>query len=361
VIQPKPEIDTTPTAIHGALDYEELARLGLDPDQMLDFSVNSNPFGPSPRVREALHQVPVERYPDREALTLRHALAEYHGIEMENIVVGNGTAELLWLAAFAYLRPGDHVLILAPTFSEYARVAGLMGAVIEEYFAGANQHFQHDLTQLSEKLNNQSPRCVFLCNPNNPTGAVIPAEQIIELAGQHPETLFIVDEAYMNFIQPPQSLIGHIPPNILVIRSMTKDYALAGLRLGYAVGSRALIAAIAAVRPAWNTSGLAQAAGLAALQDQEYLQETLRQLREANRDFVEALRGQGWHPIESQTHYFLMLVDDAPSFRQKLMAKNIVVRDCTSFGLQEYVRIATRNPADNAIFLAALQGLSFDS
>ncbi|NDJ78122.1 MAG: aminotransferase class I/II-fold pyridoxal phosphate-dependent enzyme, partial [Chloroflexi bacterium] len=129
-ISPRPEVLRAPSAQHGALDFNELDHLGLEPDAILDFSVNSNPFGPSPMVRDVLQTVPLDRYPDRESLALRRTLAERFNVQLDQIVVGNGTAELLWLIALAFIRPGDHVLIIGPTFDEYARAAALMGAQV---------------------------------------------------------------------------------------------------------------------------------------------------------------------------------------------------------------------------------------
>ena len=122
-IKARPEIYNLSPAHHGAFDYSELEQLGLNPDDVLDFSVNSNPYGPSPAVRQALASVPLERYPDCECLALRRALSEHWDVPVEQVLVGNGSAELLWLAAIAYLRPNDTVMVLSPTFGEYERVA----------------------------------------------------------------------------------------------------------------------------------------------------------------------------------------------------------------------------------------------
>jgi len=134
-LAPRSEVAATPPAHHGAVDFAELEKLGLDPGKVVDFSVNSNPYGPSPLVRQALAEVPLERYPDRESLALRRALAEFLDIAPAQILVGNGTAELLWLVSFAFLRRGDRVLVIGPTFGEYSRTAALMGAVAENWLA----------------------------------------------------------------------------------------------------------------------------------------------------------------------------------------------------------------------------------
>lgn len=344
-----------PPAYHGAFDFAELERLGLHPDDVLDFSVNSNPYGPSPQVVAALESVPLDRYPDRESLALRRALSDRLGIPVDAMVVGNGTAELLWLAAFATLRAGDTVLILGPTFGEYERVAALMQARVV-WWRAESPDFAIDPAAIAAHLRQVKPRVMFLCNPNNPTGQIIPAAVIAAWADSNPDTLLMVDEAYLSFAPACESAVGLRRDNILVIRSMTKDYALAGLRLGYAVGADAtLIESIGRVRPAWNVNGLAQAAGVAALGDESYYARCLADLRQAKVAFVAALESVGYRLSASAVHYFLVDVGDAAAFRGDLLKHGLMVRDCASFRLPQFVRIATRRPDQNQRLLAALQ------
>jgi histidinol-phosphate aminotransferase len=340
---------------HGAFDYAELERLGLDPAQVVDFSVNSNPYGPSPRVREALQGTPLERYPDRECLALRRALSEHLGACPEQIVVGNGTAELLWLIALAFLRPGDDALILGPTFGEYRRAAQLFGAQVCHVTARAEQGFVADRREIIAALERIKPRICFICRPNNPTGATLPMTYLGPGSGRYPGTLFVVDEAYLSFAPGLISAQRVGAPNMLILRSMTKDYALAGLRLGYAIGPEPLIAQLAAVRPPWNVNALAQAAGIAALADQEHLQETMRALWHAREEFVAGLQGLGMKLTPSTTHFFLAEVGNGAAYRRELLRYGLLVRDCASFGLPEYIRIATRRPEENTRLLAAIR------
>jgi L-threonine-O-3-phosphate decarboxylase len=353
----RPEVTGTPPAQHGALDYAELERLGLNPDEILDFSVNSNPYGPSPGVRQALAGIALERYPDREALAVRRALADRIGVGAEQILAGNGTAELLWLVALAFLRPHDQVLIVGPTFGEYERVAALMGANVTAWNARPEQGFTPEPEQVARAVGRLSPRMVFICNPNNPTGSVLPPEQIGAWAQAQPEVLFVVDEAYLAFAPGMQSALNMGGDNILVLRSMTKDYALAGLRLGYAVGHGRAIAALERVRPAWNVNAPAQAAGVAALADEAHLRTSLEALRAAKEALLAGLKRLGLAPMPSEVHFFLMRVGEGQAFRQALLRQGILVRDCASFGLPAYVRIATRRPEENARLLAAIAEL----
>ncbi len=340
---------------HGALDFAELERLGIHPDEVLDFSVNSNPFGPSPQVWKAIRQTPLERYPDRESIALRRALSQRLDVPAEQIVVGNGTAELIQLAAFAFLQRGENVLIAEPTFGEYERSARLMDSNIYRWRATSETRFAFQSEQIQKKLNERKYRMMFLCNPNNPTGQVFPLCDLDMLTKFFPDTLFIVDEAYLAFVPGMKSAVTLLRKNILTLRSMTKDYAIAALRLGYVVADQAIIQALVNLRPAWNANALAQAAGLAALQDEAHQHETLAQLQREKQILMSGLKDLGYEPVPSQTHYFLLPVEDGVDFRQRLLTRSILVRDCASFGLPAYVRIATRKPDENKRLLQTIK------
>ncbi len=344
-----------PAGVHGAPDPAELARRGLRPEAVLDFSVNANPYGPSPAVSAALARVPLDRYPDRECGALRRALSAHLGVAPEQIVAGNGTADLLWLLALAFLRARDTVLIVGPTFGEYSRAAALMGARVETWTAGAGAGFAVDPVLVEAALQRARPRLAFVCNPNNPTGCLVPVEVIDAWAKAYPRTLFVVDEAYLSFAEGARSALTLNAANVLVLRSMTKDYALAGLRLGYLAGPEALVAVVAAVRAPWSVNALAQAAGVAALSDPAHLAESLANLRQAKLQLLAGLGNLGLSCVPSSTHFFLVKVGDGTALRDTLLRKGILVRDCASFGLPEYVRVATRRPEENARLLAALR------
>ena len=351
---PRTEITWIPAAVHGALDYSELQHRQLAPAAVIDFSENSNPFGPAPGVRHALAAVDPARYPDRECLALRQVLAEQTGANPADIVVGNGAAELLWLVAFAFLERGDRVLILGPTFGEYGRMARLMGADVVEWRADAAAAFAVDPDAMARQIAGVQPKLIFLCNPNNPTGAVIDPAVIAAWATAQPQVLFVVDEAYLAFVPGLRSIHAWRLPNVLIVRSLTKEYALAGLRLGYAMGPVRLVAGLAQARVPWSVNAAAQAAGLAALADQDHLQCTLTALHAAKAELVAGLHALELAPLPSQTHYFLLNVGDGAHFRQQLFNHGLIVRDCASFGLPTYVRIATRQPAENQKLLACL-------
>lgn len=354
-IQPRPEVQQMMDVVHGALDFAELEAHGIAPELVIDFSVNNNPYGPSPRVRDVLQAVVLERYPDREALALRRRLAQHLDVSIDQLIVANGSMELLWFVALAYLRPGDPVLILEPTFGEYERVVQLMGAQRHPYTAQSATHFTVDAASLLETLRHLQPRLMFICNPNNPTGTYLPSESIADWATRHPDTLFVVDEAYLPFMTTPSSsMINHVGSNVLVLHSMTKAHALAGVRLGYAVGTAGVIAALDKVRPTWNVNAMAQAAGIVALDDVSHLTQTLARVSEDKAALVASLEAMGLSPLPSVTHFFLCEVGQASVLRRSLLHRGILVRDCASFGLPTYIRIASRRPADNAQLIRAL-------
>ena len=355
MIQPRAEIARTSAAHHGAPDYTELEILGISPDDVLDFSVNSNPYGPSPQVREAIGAVPPDRYPDRDSVALRRLLSRRFNMHPNRILVGNGTSELIQMVCFAYLERGDKVLALAHTFGEYQRAASLMGGRFYEHQTSAEDGFQVNIVGLGKTLAEKEPKIFFLCNPNNPTGAMLPAEDIEALARAFPQTLFAVDEAYMVFADTDESVVSTGAENLLVLRSVTKDYALAGLRLGYAVGSTAVIEAVSRVRPAWNVNAMAQAAGLAAIGDDAYLRQTMDKLRVAKMEFREQLESIGAELVPSSVHYFLMKVGNAAACRSELLKERIQVRDCFSFDLPAHIRIATKRQEENDRLVAVLK------
>jgi histidinol-phosphate aminotransferase len=350
-IRPRPEVEKLTPAVHGGPDYAELAALGLSPDEVMDFSANANPYGPSPQVRAALAGVPLDRYPDAQAIALRQRLAQIHGLTPEHIIVGNGTAELIWLLGMAYLQRSGPLVIIGPTFGEYRAAAGLMGARVAEYHAPATADFQPDLAAIEALIERQQPWLTFLCNPNNPTGVYLAQETVEALAAACGEGLLVVDEAYRAFVArpwPAEALIERGPGlspgegNVVLLRSMTKDHALAGLRLGYALASPEVIATLKKVQPSWSVNTAAQAAGLAALSDADHLRETLPKIAEAKAYLVEELTHLGLRVVPSAANFLLVEVGDGRSLRRRLLSHGLMVRDCTSFGLPEYVRIAAR-------------------
>ncbi len=343
-----------PHAYHGAIDFAELEDWGIPPDDILDFSVNSNPFGHPDVIHAALATAPFHRYPDKACLALRREIVSHLKIDsIDSVLVGNGTAELLFLICFACLEPADSVLVLAPTFGEYGRMAQLMGADVVEYHAQERNNFVWEPDVLMAHLDQHRPKLCFLCNPNNPTGQVVATSQIIAWADAYPQTLFVIDEAYLNFVPNLASVCHDRRPNLISLRSMTKDYAVAGLRLGYLVGEPKLVQGIAAGQVPWSVNELAQTAGVAVLQAHDQFVADWSRLCQTTAKFQDGLRELGFAPLFSHTHYFLLPVANGRAFRQHMLRRRILVRLAESYHLPQMVRVSTQIPEMNERFLAA--------
>ena len=333
---------------HGAIDPGEMIRRGIDPDQVIDFSTNINPFGPSPRVREAVCGCALERYPDRQCLRLRESIAAHEAVATDHIIVGNGSSELLQSLAQLLLRPGDKVLIMGPTYCEYARSARLVEAQVNECRATPESGFAIPVDAFDDALRQGRPNMAFLCNPNNPTGKVIEREKLLRWVDANRETWFVIDESYIDFAASADSVIGTTFPNLIVLRSMTKSYALAGLRLGYACADRDVIRRLCQRRVPWNVSTPAQVAGVAAMEDQAYLKSSLKRLETAKSELLNRLAKRGFVSVDSATNFFLLRVSDVAAVRESLLVQNLLVRDCTSFGIDNHIRIGVRTREENA-------------
>ena len=349
-IPPRPEIGSVPPSVHGARDYVELAAHQLSADDVLDFSSNANPYGAPPAVldavRAAITPAALKRYPDRDSLALRTAIHRHTGIAAQNILPGNGTAELIQTIALAYIRPGSRHAILSPTFGEYARAVQLMGGETVEITAPPPD-FRFDPDTVARQLRQLRPDGVWLCNPNNPTGQQWSAAALAQVRRAAPQALWVVDEAYRHFTAAPVATA--IAPNTIVLRSLTKDFALAGLRLGYAVAPQTMIAALKVAQPPWSVNTPAQIAGIAALQPENvaWQQHTLTQLRQHAAQLWDDLRSAGMTVLPTETTFALVAVTDAADTRRRLLNRRILVRDGTSFGLPHHIRIAARRPAEN--------------
>lgn len=358
----------TEPVVHGGIDHAEFARLGLEPDAIIDFSVNSNPYGPSPAVISAVMAVDLSRYPDRACLALREAILAHElpdfGVSHAQIVCGNGAAELIWAIARAFLTPGDRAAILGPTFGEYRAATVAARAEAIAYPAHTLVGDAPDLRAISAWLHEARPRLVWLCNPNNPTGHWWDGDTVAFLAVicRGIGAQLVVDEAYLRFLIPAEveaeSAVSQIGDGVIVLRSLTKDYALAGVRLGYLVADAEKTARVAAQLPSWNVSGLAQAAGVAALADRAHFRRTMAQLATERGAFFAALRGTRFPVVSSRTHYRLVEVDNARAARTQLLARGMLVRDCASFGLPRHIRVATR--PEWPMVIAALTALASD-
>jgi threonine-phosphate decarboxylase len=328
---------------------------------ILDYSVNTSPLGMPPAVREAIisHVAEYEHYPDPLCGSLRAALALHEGVPEEQLCCGNGAADLIFRLCLAY-RP-RHVLICAPTFSEYERAALLSGARVSRHVLLEENDFA--LTGAFINSITADVDMVMLCNPNNPTGKLIPPA-LLDSIREHcraQKTLLMVDECFLPFTGeasltaspggPPAAA-----PSLVILKAFTKTYSLAGLRLGYLIADSAeFIAAIMDTGQAWSVSAPAQYAGLAALQVPSWIADARRLIAEERRFLTAELRALGLRVIDSEVNYILF--QSETPLLDALIARGILIRTCGSFyGLDNaWYRIGVKKHEYNEQLLSALR------
>ncbi len=341
---------------HGGLREDELRTLGKRPDEVIDFSASVNPFGPSPRVREALSRLDLSRYPDPSSFALREALAARHRVTPDEILAGNGASELIHLLVRVFVHSGQRPVAFTPTFGEFERAVQLVGASIFPWKANPDRGFRWTLRNKADVLRRVAPPLVYLCNPNNPTGVYLTEQEVRSLAEGLTGGPLLLDEAYVGFVEGAWNSLPLTGPafdhRVIALRSMTKDYGLAGLRLGYLVAGRNVVLAARRLQPEWSVSAAAQVAGLAALEDEQHLHRSLALIREAKAELLDGLARLDL-PIHVGAANFL-LIRTGPDVRLPLLHRGIAVRDCASFGLPEHIRVGVRTPAENARLLGAL-------
>ena len=352
-IRPLMNQDTS-RPVHGSIRPAELRRLGLDPGSIIDFSASISPLGPPAGLWDALRGVDLANYPDPECLELKEALAKRLGVDTNQILVGNGTTEIIHLLARAYLSASNQgvantALLLTPTYGEYAGACRLSGGSIFKLAAQYQDGFGWDIPEARTHIGGQRPSLVFVCNPNNPTGVYLPEADIGGLAQAVAQVdgLLVLDEAYVSFVDDPWDWRKLLEQgNLVVLRSMTKDYALTGLRLGYSLASPEVTDRLASFQPDWSVNSLAQAAGLVALADTEYLPKARQMVNQAKGFLTEQLSKTGFRVQPSAANFLLVQVGNGTIMRDKLLERALVVRDCTSFGLPDYIRIGVRSLDD---------------
>jgi histidinol-phosphate/aromatic aminotransferase/cobyric acid decarboxylase-like protein len=357
-ITPRSAVADTPLAFHGgraALPDRNTARY--------DFSACLNAFGAAGIVRRAIERAPIEEYPDPKCRAPREAAASQWDVPVEQIAFAPGAAELIHAACDAYLNPGDAVVIVTPAFGEYERAARLRGALVHFVWCGTSPVGSDRVSSIRTEIERVRPRLVFLCAPMTPTGYSIAQSDVRAIAEACDAigSLLILDQAYDAFAESPlgtPALREH--PATLHLRSLTKDYALAGVRVAYAIGPTHVMEALARVRVPWSASSASQAAAIATFTPgaSAHVARTIGILRgEAVRLQAEC-EDLGFATSASTTHYFILRVANASAVRKSLLeSAAICVRDCTSFGLPEYIRVAARTIPENDALLRALSEL----
>lgn len=360
-----PEDSSTARPTHGGVKPTELRALGLNPEDVLDFSASVSPIGPPEGVWEALNRVDLAAYPDPQCLLLREAISGHLSspqldtvktslILPSRILVGNGSTEIIHLLARAYLsppRPGtvNTAFILTPTYGEYAGACRLMGARISCLDSLEQPGFKWDLELAARRISQDKPSLIFLCNPNNPTGVFLsqPEVSLLATSAEEAGSLLVLDEAYLSFVDGPWDSLSLLDQGqVFLLRSMTKDYGLTALRLGYSVASEEVTQRLGALQPDWSVNGFSQAAGLAALADTGYLDRARRAVTESKEFLTAKFTELGFSVPPSAANFLLFKVGDAAAWRDRLVRQGLAVRDCTSFGLPEYIRVGIRSLPD---------------
>ena len=342
--------------VHGGINLSELKTLGLQVEDIIDFSANINPLGVSPAVKRAMAEMDVASYPDPDCNELRQVLSRITGVAIENIIIGNGSTELVHLVARACLVEGGCAVILTPTFGEYELACHLVAVTPLLIRAREADNFHWNIADVCQKLAKIKPQLVFLCNPNNPTGLYLDMDAMRQIARATAPGVLVIDEAYLPFVDNPCDSTNLLKmDNVALLHSMTKDHALAGLRLGYAMAPVELINKLKLCQPFWSVNIAAQVAGVAALSDQKHLIKSRKLITEAKEYLYTALKELGFEALPSSTDFLLIKVSSAATVRLKLLQRGLCVRDCTSFGLPQYIRVSVRALPDCQRLISGLK------
>ncbi len=331
---------------------------GLDPAGIAKLASNENPFGPSPMAVDAgiaaLRKAHL--YPDGGSHALRKGIALARGIGEDSIVVGNGSNELIELLGHAFLRPGTEVVVGSQAFIVYQLVARLFGATP---IVVPMRDFTHDLTAMRAAVSERT-RMVFVASPNNPTGGVNTEAELLDLAESLPEHVILCfDEAYAEYLEAAPDLRKAIQGGrkVICLRTFSKIYGLGGLRLGYAYGEPELITLLQRVRQPFNTNSVAQAAALAALTDDSFVQMCRRE-NEAGREVLCAgLAALGFETFGGQANFVLTKVGDGRGVFEALQRRGIIVRPLGPYQMPEYIRITIGRPEENQRLLREMEAM----
>ena len=330
---------------------EEVAReLGLPAAEIIKMASNENPLGPSPRAVAAMQKaIPqVNLYPDGNAFYLKRKLAERLEMDPANLILGNGSNEIIEFVGHALISPGAEVVVSQYCFAVYPIVTHLFGGRLVVVPA---VNYGHDLAAMRRAITPQT-RLVFVANPNNPTGTQVRPSDLLRLVEEMPpHALLVIDEAYIEFLSDPVDLLPLIRagrPNVILVRTFSKIYGLAGLRLGYGIGHTSLIAALEKIRQPFNTNAMAQAAAMAALDDREHIAATRENNASGMKLLEQACSALKLEYVPSGANFILVRVGEGQRVFAELQRLGVIVRPMAGYQLPQWVRITIGTPAENA-------------
>jgi len=339
---------------------EEVKReLGLR--KVIKLASNENPLGPSPKAIKAILKSisDLNRYPDSNCFYLKQKLAKRFGLKEGNFIIGNGSDELIVLVLRALIEPGDEVLIAYPTFLIYEIQAHACGAKVIRV---PLKSFRYDLERMREKVNPRV-KIVFIANPDNPTGTYVTKDEVNKfMEGIPEETVVFFDEAYYEFAKDfpdyPDTLQFLGKKNIIITRSFSKAYGLAGLRIGYGIGSPYLIDHLERIREPFNVNILAQVGALHALEDKDFLEKTMEINRKGKEYLYSEFRKLGLSFVPSATNFILVDIKrDSREVFQALLRRGVIVRDMKDWGLNNFIRVTIGTKEENERFIKELRRL----
>jgi histidinol-phosphate aminotransferase len=337
---------------------EDVAREhGLDPKDIIKLASNENPLGPSPKAVAAMHDAigHAQLYPDGGGFRLRNAIAEKFGLERANIILGNGSNEIIEFVGHAFLRPGDEVVTAQHAFVVYKLMATLFGATTVEV---PDPGFKHDLDAMAAAITPRT-RQVFIANPNNPTGTLCHQEEIDRFMDKVPDHVIVIfDEAYYEFLDEPLDTIKYVKAgrNVVIMRTFSKIQGLASLRIGYGIAPAGLADILQKTRQPFNANAIAQAGALAGLQDEDHIERT-REVNRTGRDFIQSqFAALGLDYVPSFGNFVLVKVGDGDALFAYAMTRGIILRSMRAYGLPEYIRVSVGTMPQNEKFIEVLRG-----
>jgi histidinol-phosphate aminotransferase len=338
---------------------EEVAReLNLPTAGIIKLASNENPFGPSPLALPAMEKAlaGVNLYPDGNAFYLKQKLAATLGVEPANLVLGNGSNEVIEFVAHALLAPGAEVIVSQFCFAIYPIVTRLFGASLISVPA---KNYGHDLPAMLKVITPRT-KIVFVANPNNPTGTLAPREEIIQFINKVPDdVLLVMDEAYIEFLDDAVDLVPLIRlgarKNLILMRTFSKIYGLAGLRIGYGIANSEFVAALEKIRQPFNINLLAQTAAFAALDDDEHIRQTRANNFAGLEFFSHALRELKLEFVQSFANFILVRVGEGQKIFEAMQQQGVIVRPMGGYQLPEWIRISIGTPKENERGLGALK------